>query len=219
MAVVTSIASEHPGTRAARSELLASCSVFFTKDIGGEEAVMIRAKTIADTLTVTRVFLALLILWVGVTGGSEALPAAMTALIFAWATDLLDGPFARRDPSAEQTWVGERDLHADMSVGLCVLGYLTFSGFIPVWAGVAYLALCVALLLYFRSVHLGWLVQAPPYLMMLILSLLYARIQGYIAIAWMLLGVIFTWPRFPRETVPTFLRAMRALGRSSDRES
>ena len=45
---------------------------------------MIRAKTIADTLTVTRVFLALLILWLGVTGGNEALPAAMTALIFAW---------------------------------------------------------------------------------------------------------------------------------------
>jgi len=101
---------------------------------------MIRAKTIADTLTVTRVLLAFLILWLGVTGGSEALPAAMTVLIFAWTTDLLDGPFARRDPSAPQTWVGERDLHADMSVGFCVLGYLAFAGFIPLWAGIAYLA-------------------------------------------------------------------------------
>ena len=180
---------------------------------------MIRAKTIADTLTVTRVLLALLILWLGVTGGAEALPAAMTALIFAWATDLLDGPLARRDPSAPQTWVGERDLHADVSVGLSVLGYLTFAGFIPLWVGIAYLALCAALLLYTRSVHLGWLVQAPPYGMMFFIALRQARLQGAIALAWLVLAVILTWPRFPRETIPIFLRGMRALGRSSDRKS
>ncbi|HUW11983.1 MAG TPA: CDP-alcohol phosphatidyltransferase family protein [Anaerolineae bacterium] len=179
---------------------------------------MIRAKTIADTLTIARVFLALLILWLGVTGGSEALPAAMTALIFAWATDLLDGPLARRDPSAPQTWVGERDLYADVSVGLSVLGYLTFAGFIRLWAGIAYLAICVALLLQFRSVHLGWLVQAPPYLMMFVLALRQAPLQGGIAVAWMLLGVILTWPRFPKETIPAFLRGMRALGRPADQD-
>jgi phosphatidylglycerophosphate synthase len=176
---------------------------------------MIRAKTIADTLTVTRVFLALFILWLGVTGGSEALPAAMTALIFAWATDLLDGPFARRDPTAPQTWVGEHDLQADMSVGLGVLGYLTFAGFAPVWLGLAYLAVCAALLLIFRSIHVGMLVQAPPYAMMLYVALRFATLQGGIAVAWILLAVIVTWPRFPNETVPGFLRGMRELGRSS----
>jgi len=179
---------------------------------------MIRAKTIADTLTVTRVLLAFLILWLGVTGGSEALPAAMTVLIFAWTTDLLDGPFARRDPSAPQTWVGERDLHADMSVGFCVLGYLAFAGFIPLWAGIAYLALCAALLLRFHSMQLGWLIQAPPYGMMLFVALRQARLQAAIAAAWFLLSVILTWPRFPRETIPTLLGGIRALGRSSDRE-
>jgi phosphatidylglycerophosphate synthase len=180
----------------------------------GEEVNMIRAKMIADTLTVTRVFLALVILWLGVTGGSEALPAAMTMLIFAWATDLLDGPFARRDPSAPQTWVGERDLQADMSVALGVLGYLSFSEFVPFWISVAYLAIFAALLLLFRSRHLGMLAQAPPYGMMLYTALRQATLQGGIAVAFILSAVIVTWPRFPEETVPGFLRGMRDLGRS-----
>jgi len=177
---------------------------------------MIRAKMIADTLTVTRVFLALFILWLGVTGGSEVLPAAMTALIFAWATDLLDGPFARRDPSTPQTWVGERDLQADMSVGLGVLGYLAFAGFVPLCIGVAYLAICAALLLLFRSRHLGMLAQAPPYALILYTALRRATLQGGIAVAFILAAVILTWPRFPKETVPGFLRGMRDLGRSRD---
>jgi phosphatidylglycerophosphate synthase len=186
--------------------------------VRGEEVNMIRAKTIADTLTVTRVFLALFILWLGVTGGSQALPAAMTALIFAWSTDVLDGPLARRAPSVPQTWVGERDLQADMSVGLGVLGYLTFAGFVPLWAGVAYLAASAALLLLFRSRHVGMLVQASPYGLMLYTALRQATLQGGIAVAFILLAVILTWPRFPQETVPSFLRGMRDLARSRDEE-
>jgi phosphatidylglycerophosphate synthase len=179
---------------------------------------MIRAKTIADTLTATRFFLALLILWLGVTSGSEALPAAATALIFAWATDLLDGPFARRDPSARQTWVGTLDLQADMSVGAGVLGYLTFAGYLPVWAGVAYLLISIALVWYFRSNYIGMLVQAAPYGLMLYVTLRYALLQGAIAVAWLALALIVTWPRFPNETVPNFLRGMRDLGQSPHEE-
>lgn len=179
---------------------------------------MIRAKTIADTLTVTRVFLALLILWLGVTAGSEALPAATTALIFAWATDLLDGSFARRDPSAQQTWVGAHDLQADMSVGLAVLGYLTFARFVPLWAGLTYLLISVALLWYLRSTYIGMAVQAAPYAVMLYVALRYATLQGAIAVAWLVLALIVTWPRFPNETVPNFLRGMRDLGQSSEEE-
>jgi len=179
---------------------------------------MIRAKTVADTLTVTRVLLALLILWLGVTGSSEALPAATTALIFAWATDLLDGTFARRDPSAPQTWVGAHDLQADMSVGLGVLSYLTLAGFVPLWAGLAYLLISAVLLWYFRSAYMGMTVQAAPYAAMLYVALRYATLQGAIAVAWILLTVIVTWPRFPKETVPNFLRGMRDLGQPPEEE-
>lgn len=179
---------------------------------------MIRAKTIADTLTVTRVLLALLIFCLGVTGGSEALPAATTALIFAWATDLLDGTFARRDPSPQPTWVGERDLHADVSVSVSVLAYLTFSRFVPLWASLIYVAITVVLLWHFRSRHLAMAMQAPPYALMLYTALRYATLQGAIAVAWILLTVIVTWPRFPKEVVPSFLHGMRNLGQPSEEE-
>ena len=58
---------------------------------------MLRIKTVADTLTVLRVFLALWIFWLGITAGPSALPMAVTLLVLCWATDLLDGPLARRD--------------------------------------------------------------------------------------------------------------------------
>ena len=179
---------------------------------------MIHAKTIADTLTVSRFLLALLILWLGLTGGSEALPAVTTALVFAWATDLLDGPLARRDPSGRQTWVGTLDLQADISVATGVLGFLTFGGFIPIWGSATYALIAAALMYHFRSQHLGWAIQAPPYAVMLYVALRYAPLHGGIAVAWIVLTVIVTWPRFPQETVPTFLRGMRNLGQPSEEE-
>ena len=174
---------------------------------------MIHAKTIADSLTLSRFLLALLILWLGLSGGSEALSAATTALVFAWATDLLDGPLARRDPSGRQTWVGMLDLQADLSIATGVLCFLTLGGFIPIWAGITYALIAAGLLLYFRSQHLGWAVQAPPYGVMLYVALRDATLHGVIAVAWIILTVIVTWPRFPKETVPAFLRGMRSLGR------
>jgi cardiolipin synthase (CMP-forming) len=177
---------------------------------------MIRVKTLADTLTVSRVFLAFVILWLGMAGGSEALPAATAVLIVAWATDLLDGAVARCDRSAEQTWVGRHDLHADMSVGLGVLGYLTIAGFVHVWAGIGYLLVCAVLLWMTRSDAVGMAVQAPPYGLMLYQALRHAPLQGGMAIAYLALIVIITWPRFPRQTVPGFLRGMRDLGSKND---
>ena len=176
---------------------------------------MIRTKTIADTLTLSRFLLALLILWLGVTGGSEPLPTAITALIFAWATDVLDGPLARRDPSGRQTWVGTLDLQADIGVAAGVLGFLTFGGFVPVWMGVTYALIAAALTYCLRSQHLGWAVQAPPYGVMLYVALRDAPLHGSIAVAWIALTVIVTWPRFPKETLPAFFRGMRSLGRPS----
>ena len=179
---------------------------------------MIRAKTIADTLTVSRFLLALLILWLGLTGGNEGLPAAITILIFAWATDLLDGPLARRDPSGRQTWVGTLDLQADISVATGVLGFLTFGGFIPLWAGITYALIGAALMCHFRSQHLGWAIQAPPYGVMLYVALRNAPLHGGIAVAWIALTVIVTWPRFPKETVPAFLHGMRNLRHPLEKE-
>jgi len=178
---------------------------------------MIGVKTLADTLTVSRALLGLLILWSGLTGGREALALAASLLILAWLTDVLDGALARRDRSGRQTWVGEHDLQADMSVSLGVLGYLTFAGFVSPGAGVGYLLISAVLLWITRSSAVGMAVQAPPYGLMLYLAMRHAPLVGGLAIVYLLLIIIVTWPRFPRQTVPGFLRGMRDLGKEQNK--
>jgi len=176
---------------------------------------MVSTKTLADVLTAVRFCLAGFILWLGVKGGAEALPAAVVALLLAWVTDVLDGPLARRDPSGRHTWIGDQDLAIDMSVGMAVLAYLTLSGYLTLKATIAYVAVCVALLWYFRSVHLAWTVQAPPYAGMTYAALRDSPRYGLMIVGYVALVVVATWPRFPERVVPQFLEGMRTLGKKS----
>lgn len=177
---------------------------------------MSRARLLADSLTAFRFLVALYLLWLGATVGAEALPTAAIALVLAWASDLADGPLARLDKEGGPTWIGRRDLEVDCSVAVGVLGYLTLSGYVSWLAGLGYLLLSVALLWHFRSMHLAWALQAPPYLCLLWVALRDARFQGILAILWVLFTVAITWPRFPQTTVPTFLEGMRNLSQHQD---
>ncbi|MBC7224535.1 MAG: CDP-alcohol phosphatidyltransferase family protein [Anaerolineae bacterium] len=177
---------------------------------------MSRVRLLADGLTAFRFVIALYLLWLGVTGGPAALPTAAIALVLAWASDLADGPLARLDKEGSPSWIGQRDLEVDCSVAIGVLGYLTFSGYISWLAGVGYLLLSAALLWYFRSVHLAWALEAPPYFCLLWVALRDARFQGILAVLWILFTVVITWPRFPRTTVPAFLEGMRNLTRRDE---
>lgn len=175
---------------------------------------MVSIKTLADVLTAVRFCLAGVILWLGVRGGAEALPAAVVVLILAWLTDVLDGPLARRDPLGRRTWIGDRDLETDISVSLAVLVYLALAGYLTPKAAVGYGIVCAALLWRFRSLHLAWAVQAPPYAGMLYAALRDAPRYGLIALGYLVLVVVATWPRFPQVVVPQFLGGMRDLGRT-----
>ncbi|HIC88759.1 MAG TPA: CDP-alcohol phosphatidyltransferase family protein [Anaerolineae bacterium] len=173
-------------------------------------------KRIADVLTATRIALACYLVWLGLTQGAAALPTAITVLILCWATDLLDGPLARRDPAHTRTWLGEHDLAADMSVALAVLGFLTLSRFVAPPVTAIYLLVSVGLLWHYRAPVLGMALQAPPYGGMLWVALRQAFLYGLLAIGWIVLTVIVTWPRFPRQVVPNFLADMRSLARPDE---
>jgi phosphatidylglycerophosphate synthase len=175
---------------------------------------VVSTKTLADILTAIRFCLAGFILWLGVKGGAEALPAAVTTLILAWITDLLDGPLARRDPSGRHTWIGDRDLEVDISVGLAVLAYLTLAGYLTLKATSAYVVVCAALLWHFRSAHLAWAVQAPPYAGMIYAAVRDAPRYGLMMVGYIALVIVATWPRFPERVVPQFLEGMRKIGKT-----
>jgi cardiolipin synthase len=176
---------------------------------------MENTKPIADILTSVRALVGVLILWEGICCGAAALGAASLLLLLAWATDLMDGPLARHDPRHIQTWIGEHDLEADISVALGVWLFLGLGGYISLTIAIGYLALCAALLLATRSRHMGWAVQAIPYATIILvdLSMPQFRTYGILLVAWVIGVVIVTWPRFPQKTLPEFLNGMKNLGR------
>ena len=66
----------------------------------------------------------------------------------------------------------------------------------------------------FRSQELAWVVQAPPYAAMLFIALGYAPSYGLAMVAYLVVVIVATWPRFPQMTVPQFLSAMQNLSKA-----
>lgn len=175
---------------------------------------MISPKTLADILTASRFCLAWVLLWLGISRGAEALPTAAIILVIAWITDVLDGPFARKDLSMRRTWIGDHDLETDISVSLGVLTYLVLGGYVAAWLAVGYVIICIFLLWRFRSLELAWVVQAPPYAAMLFFALFYAPIYGFMMVAYLAAVLIATWPRFTQVTLPQFFSGMKNLSKT-----
>ena len=172
---------------------------------------MVGIKTLADTLTSARLLLGPYLMWLGWREGPEAIRPATLTLLVAWATDVLDGPLARRDPRGIHTWIGDHDLEADVTVALGVWIYLALAGFLSPWLAVAYVLAAAAALWRFGSAHLAWGLQALPYGAMIWPAGRVVPPYGVLLVAWSGLVLGATWPRFPRHTLPEFLGGMRAL--------
>jgi len=168
-------------------------------------------KTIADMLTGMRAILGLWLIWLGWQGGAKAISSASLALLASWATDVLDGPAARSDPRHLRSWIGDHDLAVDMLVALGVVVYLALAGFVSLWLAGVYLVTSALALRHFDSVHLGWVLQAPPYGAMIWTALRVVPTYGLALVIWIIGVVIVTWPRFPKQVVPEFITGMRAL--------
>ena len=173
--------------------------------------IMLNAKQLADLLTSIRALLALLIVWLGINSGQNSLEVVALIMILAWTTDALDGPLARRTPHINQTWIGNHDLQIDLLVALCLWLYLMIAGYVAAFLAIAYVAACGAILWYTNSTHVAWGVQALPYGTLIWTALQSAQPYGFALIIWVLGIMAATWPRFPRQTLPEFLRGMREL--------
>lgn len=167
---------------------------------------MFDAKLLADILTVSRLFIASAIIALGFIQGAEALPLVIWLTIAAWTSDVLDGTLARASRRVRSTWVGEQDLIFDMVIGAALLVYMAAAGFVNIWLAGAYLGF--SLLVFWRfglTPALGKLFQAPAYAWFIFVSLREVPQVGAWLVAWIVIAVIATWPRFPRQTIPGFL--------------
>ena len=167
---------------------------------------MFDAKLLADILTVSRLFLASAIIGLGFLQGAEALSVVVLLTIAAWTSDVLDGALARHSRVPRHTWIGEQDLFFDMVIGAALLVYLAAAGYVNIWLAGAYLGFSVLVFWRFGlTPALGKLFQAPTYAWFIIVALRDAPLIGLWLFAWIVIAVIATWPRFPRETIPGFL--------------
>lgn len=167
---------------------------------------MFDAKLLAQFLTVSRLFIAAAIIGLGFLQGAEALPVVIWLTIAAWTSDILDGALARRSRVQRRTWIGEQDLIFDMVIAAALLVYLPAAGSVYIWLAGAYLGFSVLVFWRFGlTPALGKLFQAPAYAWFIIVALRVAPLVGLWLFAWIVIAVITTWPRFPRETIPGFL--------------
>jgi hypothetical protein len=170
------------------------------------------SKQIADLFTFIRVIIAPGLVWLGLERGEGALPAAIWTMIVSWTSDSLDGPLARRNKVQYNTWIGDHDLEIDMLVGVGLGIYMCVSGFVSTQVTLIYILLWGVIFWRFGNHRsLGMLFQAPIYGWFLVIAMRFAPAAGSWMIGWIVAALIITWPRFPQEVVPGFLKGMKDI--------
>jgi len=172
---------------------------------------MIIAKQIADVITAVRGLIALLLIWLGSSQGSQGLPIAIWLMLADWTGDAIDGPIARRSSVKYHTWIGDHDLEIDMTVSIGLLIYLLQSGYLSIWVVVGYLLLWGVFFWSQGGIPraYGMLFQTPIYGWFTYLALRDAPQVGWMILAFIAAVITLTWPRFPKVIIPGFLDQIR----------
>ena len=164
---------------------------------------MLVAKQVADLITWGRVMVAVGLTFLGFMQPDASLPYAAVLMLLSWMSDV-----------QYQTWIGDHDLQVDMAVAVGLLIYLVAAGYVSLLAGTVYVILWALILWRWRGNRsLGMLFQAPVYGWFITIALINATTYGLWLVIWILITVLVTWPRFPKEVVPGFLEGFRWLGK------
>lgn len=170
---------------------------------------MLVAKQVADLITLARALFAIVLVWLGITQGSNALPLAVCVMLLDWTGDSMDGAIARRSRIFYHTWIGDHDLLVDMLVSVGLMIFMLAAGFIQLAPVTVYVL--IWLLVFWRLGgyrELGMLFQAPIYGWFILVTILEAPPLGWLMVFWCFIAILVTWPRFPKMVVPDFLEGM-----------
>lgn len=163
---------------------------------------------LADSLTLSRIIAAGLLIWLGLNDGAAGLPAALLVTVLAWTTDQLDGWAARR--SAKPTRLGQYDFPIDATFYLGILGYLTAAGYLPWLAAVFFLLVAVAAWLSTRRKAVGVLCLRLVDLYAGGIIFWQQPMLGCAVVGWLLI-LAALYRRRLAERVPRWLNDMRTL--------
>ena len=170
---------------------------------------MVSAKQVADLITGARAFLGLFLVWLGWSQGEAAFVLVAWLMLVDWIGDFLDGAFARQNKVIVHTWIGDHDLEVDMLVSFGLLIYLLSAGFVGWTLVVGYLLLWAVI--FWRlgmQPSLGMLFQAPIYALFIWKTFLLAPQVGWSILIWLLVVIVISWPRFPEQVIPGFLKGI-----------
>lgn len=163
---------------------------------------------IADLLTFLRILAAGVLVWLGLTGGASAAPAAMLVVVLGWTTDQLDGWFARRSPAP--TRLKACDFFVDLTFYAGILAYLALARFLPAWLVAGFVILGGA----------AWLLTRRRAVVILCLRIIdvacgvivfmYAPAVGLALVAWVTVLAV-AYRRRLAERVPRWFDELRGL--------
>jgi hypothetical protein len=177
-----------------------------------KEGSMFDAKWLADLITAVRAALGVVIIWLGITQGEQALPIVIPMMILCWSGDFFDGMLARRSRNPRKTYIGDHDVQIDMFVSVCLALYMLFADLVSVSIGVGYFIIWAVLFWRFGMDHnLLMLAQTPIYLYFVLIGLRDYPSLGYLMMFFVLLVLAFHWQRFSQDVVPNFLKGMKSL--------
>ena len=167
-------------------------------------------KKIADGITFSRAGIGIVILVLGWLSGAAAIGWIAILMLVDWIGDVLDGAMARRSLIKINTWIGDHDLEIDFFISICLAIYLWKASFLPITYLASYLLIWLIIFLIFGfQRQLAMFFQAPIYLLLIVEAMQRAPWAGWAIIISLLLLIIITWPRFPKQVLPDFFKGVQ----------
>jgi len=167
-------------------------------------------KRLADLLTLTRLFLSVGIVTLGVWRGDESLPTVVMMSLLAWMTDTLDGQLARRARPPRVTWIGEQDFPVDVFMVVALLAYLVAIGVVPWQAAFLYLAVAAVAIGWLREQAVTLAFMAPVDALFLYTGYQRAPSETRWVLPYLIVTLIVDWDRF-WYLVSVFISGMRRV--------
>ena len=169
-------------------------------------------KRLADLLTLSRFFLSLAIMALGVWWGGGTLPIVVMIALLAWMTDTLDGPLARRARPRRTTWIGEQDFPVDVFMVMALLSYLTAINVVPWRGALMYLLLAAVALWWLREQAVALAFMAPVDALFLYIGWQRAPTEARLVLFYLTVTLILDRHRFCY-VVSVFINGMRRVFR------
>ena len=141
-------------------------------------------RLLADIFTAARLGIAAFIVYAGVQYGADAFGAVAAAILVGWTLDTLDGHLARAASDPTPSWLGRHERQLDAVMVIAGFLYLTLIGIVPVWVFITYLALSALLLVWFRSVAVMTVLEAPLALLIPAVAFFLEPFWGWMFVLW-----------------------------------